>query len=113
MVALPALREVLAGRDFRRLFGVRLVGQFGDGLLQASLATFVLFYLMTVFSLSWATSKLGYSRERYLEIQLIGVAFFAATIPLAAWLTPQLRESACGHFEGRFGSFFDLRIIGG
>ena len=43
MVALPALREVLAGRDFRRLFGVRLVGQFGDGLLQAALATFVLF----------------------------------------------------------------------
>lgn len=43
MVALPALREVLAGRDFRLLFGVRLVGQFGDGLLQAALATFVLF----------------------------------------------------------------------
>ncbi len=43
MVALPALREVLAGRDFRRLFAVRLVAQFGDGLLQASLATFVLF----------------------------------------------------------------------
>ena len=43
MVALPALREVLAGRDFRRLFGVRLISQFGDGLLQAALATFVLF----------------------------------------------------------------------
>ena len=43
MVALPALREVLAGRDFRRLFGVRLVAQFGDGLLQSALATFVLF----------------------------------------------------------------------
>lgn len=43
MVALPALREVLAGRDFRRLFSVRLVAQFGDGLLQAALATFVLF----------------------------------------------------------------------
>jgi MFS family permease len=37
------LREVLAGRDFRKLFGVRLVAQFGDGLLQAALATFVLF----------------------------------------------------------------------
>ena len=43
MVALPALREVLAGRDFRFLFSVRLVAQFGDGLLQAALATFVLF----------------------------------------------------------------------
>ncbi|MDO9486123.1 MAG: MFS transporter [Actinomycetota bacterium] len=43
MVALPALRELLATRDFRRLFSVRLVGQFADGLIQASLATFVLF----------------------------------------------------------------------
>lgn len=43
MPAFPALREVLAGRDFRRLFAVRLVGQFSDGLLQAALATFVLF----------------------------------------------------------------------
>jgi MFS family permease len=41
--ALPALRELLATRDFRRLFGVRLLAQFGDGLLQAALATFVLF----------------------------------------------------------------------
>ncbi|MDP2287342.1 MAG: MFS transporter [Actinomycetota bacterium] len=43
MVALPALRELLSTRDFRRLYSVRLVGQFADGLIQASLATFVLF----------------------------------------------------------------------
>ena len=43
MVALPALREVLARPDFRKLWSVRLVGQFSDGLLQAALATFVLF----------------------------------------------------------------------
>ena len=43
MVAFSALRDVLARRDFRYLFAVRLVGQFGDGLLQAALATFVLF----------------------------------------------------------------------
>lgn len=40
---LSALREVLATRDFRRLYSVRLIGQFADGLLQAALATFVLF----------------------------------------------------------------------
>jgi len=38
-----ALRELLATRNFRRLYSVRLVGQFADGLVQASLATFVLF----------------------------------------------------------------------
>lgn len=43
MRSLHALRDVLRSRDFRRLFSVRIVAQFGDGLLQASLATFVLF----------------------------------------------------------------------
>jgi MFS family permease len=37
------LRSILARPDFRRLFAVRLTGQFSDGLLQASLATYVLF----------------------------------------------------------------------
>jgi MFS family permease len=43
VAALTNLRAVIVVRDFRRLFGVRLAGQFGDGLLQAALATFVLF----------------------------------------------------------------------
>jgi len=50
----------------------------------AAVATFVLFYLMTVFSLSWATSALGYSRREFLILQLVGVAFFALTIPVSA-----------------------------
>jgi metabolite-proton symporter len=50
----------------------------------ASLATFVLFYLMTVFSLSWAVSALGYARTDFLVLQMIGVLFFALGIPLAA-----------------------------
>jgi len=50
----------------------------------ALVATFVLFYLMTVFALSWATSKLGYSREHFLLLQMLGVLFFALTIPLSA-----------------------------
>jgi MFS family permease len=37
------LRAILGVRDFRLLLGARLTGQLGDGLLQASLATFVLF----------------------------------------------------------------------
>ncbi|MFP7721696.1 MFS transporter [Lysobacter sp. A3-1-A15] len=50
----------------------------------SALATFVLFYLMTVFALSWGTSRLGYSRESFLWLQMAGVVAFAATIPLAA-----------------------------
>ncbi|MFP5391172.1 MAG: MFS transporter [Gammaproteobacteria bacterium] len=52
----------------------------------AALATFVLFYLMTVFALSWGTSALGYSRPDFLKLQLFAVIFFALTIPLSAVL---------------------------
>jgi len=50
----------------------------------ASVVVFVLFYLMTVFSLSWGTSALHYGREEFLIMQLGSVLFFAATIPLSA-----------------------------
>src|SRR5271156_5481010 len=56
------------------------------------LATFVLFYLMTVFTLSWATSALHYNRERFLLIQLFGILFFAATIPISALLAERGRR---------------------
>jgi metabolite-proton symporter len=51
-----------------------------------ALATFVLFYLMTVFALSWGTTALGYSRMAFLILQLFAVVFFALTIPASALL---------------------------
>jgi MFS family permease len=39
---------------------------------------------MTVFSLSWGTSALGYTRSQFLILQMIGVVFFALTIPISA-----------------------------
>jgi len=56
------------------------------------LATFVLFYLMTVFALSWGVSALGFTRERFLLMQLFGVCFFALTIPIAALLAERGRR---------------------
>jgi metabolite-proton symporter len=50
----------------------------------AAVATFVLFYLMTVFTLSWATSALGYTRRQFLILQMVGVLFFAVAIPISA-----------------------------
>jgi metabolite-proton symporter len=52
--------------------------------IMVSLSAFVLFYLMTVFALSWGTSALGYTRTEFLMIQLFGILFFAATIPISA-----------------------------
>ena len=57
-----------------------------------SLTTFVLFYLMTVFALSWGTTALGYSREKFLEIQLFGILFFAAGIPISGALAQRGRR---------------------
>ena len=60
--------------------------------IMSSLATFVLFYLMTVFALSWGTSALGYSREQFLLMQLFGILFFALTIPWSAILAERSRR---------------------
>jgi metabolite-proton symporter len=56
------------------------------------LATFVLFYLMTVFALSWGTTALHYSRGNFLLIQLFGILFFAVTIPVSALLAERGRR---------------------
>jgi metabolite-proton symporter len=50
----------------------------------AAVTTFVVFYLMTVFTLAWGTDELGYTRQEFLRLQLVGVLFLAVTIPLTA-----------------------------
>jgi metabolite-proton symporter len=83
----PKFREAI---DKKELVKVPMLNVFREerrGLVLGtfgSIAVFVLFYLMTVFSLSWGTSALHYSREEFLFMQLGSVLFFAATIPLSA-----------------------------
>jgi metabolite-proton symporter len=60
--------------------------------ITVSLATFVLFYLMTVFALSWGTSALHYSRGKFLMMQLFDILFFAITIPISAVLAERGRR---------------------
>ena len=50
----------------------------------AAVTTFLVFYLMTVFTLSWATSDLGFAKRDALLIQLFSVLFFALFIPVSA-----------------------------
>ncbi|WP_191060736.1 MFS transporter, partial [Geminicoccus harenae] len=72
----------------------------------AALATFVLFYLMTVFSLSWGTTALGYTRVEFLIYQMIGVLFFGLTIPVAAWLSDRFgRRLVLGLVTATIGLF--------
>ena len=51
-----------------------------------AVATFLLFYILTVFCLSWGTSRLGFTRERFLVMQMVGIVFFAIAIPFSAAL---------------------------
>jgi metabolite-proton symporter len=80
------------------------------------LATFVLFYLMTVFALAWGTSALGYSREKFLLMQLVDIIFFAVTIPISAVLAERGRRVALLVVTiaiGAFGLVMAKLFIGG
>ena len=56
----------------------------------ATITTFLLFYLMTVFTLSWGTSALHYSKTSYLVAQMISMVFFGLGIPLSAVLADNI-----------------------
>ncbi|MBS1975055.1 MAG: MFS transporter, partial [Bacteroidetes bacterium] len=51
-----------------------------------SILVFLFFYLMTVFTLSWGTSVMGYSRSGFLSAQMVSMPFFAAGILLSSAL---------------------------
>jgi metabolite-proton symporter len=57
-----------------------------------AISTFVIFYLMTVFALSWGTTALGFGREKFLVMQLFSMLFFAAFIPIGALLAERGRR---------------------
>jgi metabolite-proton symporter len=58
-----------------------------------SLSIFVLFYILSVFALTWGTTELGYSRTLFLEIQLLGVIFFGIGIPISARIAERGRRN--------------------
>jgi metabolite-proton symporter len=58
--------------------------------LLTSATTFVLFYLMTVFALTWGTGALGFQRASFLRLQLGAILAFALTIPISALLSVRL-----------------------
>jgi metabolite-proton symporter len=73
----------------------------------ASTATFVLFYLMTVFALGWGTSTLGYPKPDFLVMQMVGVLFFGAAIPISAVIADRL-----GRLEVLIGATVGIVVFG-
>ena len=85
----PVFRHALATQERERLPILRVLRDHGGMLVRGTLmalCTFVLFYLMTVFTLTWGTTALDFSRERLLLIQLFGILFFGLGIPISAHL---------------------------
>jgi metabolite-proton symporter len=83
----PEFQRAIANNERVRVPMLTLLARHAQVVLLgtfAAVATFVLFYLMTVFTLSWATSVLGYTRRDFLILQMFGVLFFALTIPISA-----------------------------
>ncbi len=86
----PAFRKVLEQHEQVRVPVFEVITKHPRALLLGMLSAmgqFVLFYLITVFTLSWATSSLGYARKDFLVLQLVSVVFFALFIPIAAKLS--------------------------
>ena len=85
----------------------------------AGVTTFVLFYLMTVFTLSWGTTALHFTRDRFLIIQLFGVVCFGITIPISAKIAERGRRAtmlwvtvAIGLFGLILGPLFQAGTVG-
>ena len=93
----PAFLESLKFNKRVKVPAITVFKEHGRHLLLGTfiaLATFVLFYLMTVFTLSWATTSLGFSRREFLLIQLFAVLFFGLAIPISALLADRFSRRA-------------------
>lgn len=91
----PVFQEALARGEQEKVPALAVFRTYaksiGAGIL-VCLSAFVLFYLMTVFTLSWGTSALGYTRGKFLQMQLLDISFFAITIPISALLAEKGRR---------------------
>lgn len=97
LVETPAFqRSVAQGERVRVPFAVVFVKYPRELILGtlSAITAFVVFYLMTVFALGWATSALGFGRQQFLILQMVGVLFFGLTIPFSAIGADRIGERA-------------------
>jgi metabolite-proton symporter len=85
----PAFKAVLERNERVRVPVLTVLREHRRALVLGTIvaiATFVLFYLMSVFALNWGTSALHFSRKQFLVMQLFSVLCFGLTIPVSAVL---------------------------
>jgi metabolite-proton symporter len=97
LVETPAFKQSIAQGERVRVPFVVVVAKYPRELVLGTLGaatTFVVFYLMTIFALGWATSALKFARQDFLILQMIGVLFFGLTIPVSAIIADRISERA-------------------
>ncbi|MGO9994245.1 MAG: MFS transporter [Steroidobacteraceae bacterium] len=93
LVETPAFQRSIAQGERVRVPFLAVVTQYPRELILGILGTtttFLIFYLMTVFALNWATTALNFPRGDYLVLQMVGVLFFGLTIPVSALIADRI-----------------------
>jgi metabolite-proton symporter len=93
LVETPAFRRSLAQGERVRVPFLVVFAKYPLQLVLGTLGTictFLVFYLMTVFALGWATNALGFGRQQFLILQMIGVLLFGLTIPFAGVIADRI-----------------------
>jgi MFS family permease len=107
----PAFKQAIDKHERVRLPILTVIRDYPLTLLLgtcSAIVTFVVFYMMTVFALSWGTSALHIPRQEFLVMQMIGVLFFALTIPLSARLADKLSSRSVLMFAAALVVLFGL-----
>jgi metabolite-proton symporter len=93
LVETPAFRRSLEQGERVRVPFLVVITKYPRELILGILGTtttFLVFYLMTVFALNWATTALKFPRVDYLILQMAGVLFFGLTIPVSAVIADRI-----------------------
>jgi metabolite-proton symporter len=97
LVETPAFRRSIARGERVRVPFMAVFERFPLSLLLGTLGattTFVVFYLMNVFALGWATGSLGFARRPFLVMQMLAVVFFGLLIPVGGLIADRITGRA-------------------
>ncbi|WP_249672245.1 MFS transporter [Pseudomonas abieticivorans] len=86
----PVFANAVARHERVKMPLFELFGQYWKPMLLGAasmVVCYALFYISTVFSLSYGVTTLGYSRESFLGMLCFAVLFMALATPISAWLS--------------------------
>ena len=107
----PAFQKVLNSKKEAKVPFKQVITEHPKTLILgivAGICTFVVFYLTTVFAMAWGTTKLGYSRNEFIIMELIATLFFALFIPLSAVMAEKFGRKNSSIFICVLAALFGL-----